>query len=316
MPYQVFVGIDVSKAHLDVAVLPDRRHRRVSNDASGWQQLIAWLGLPAETLVVLEATGGYQNAAAWALQQAGFGVVVMNPRPIRDHARSYNVLAKTDRIDAAIIADFAQEKQPPVRPLPDEQAQLLAALMDRRRQLVQMLTMEKNRQAQAPPALARELATHIQWLTKRLRKLDDDLDDQIRRSPLWHETAQIVQSVPGIGAVTTRTLVAELPELGQVNHKEIAALVGVAPFNRDSGQFRGQRAIWGGRAHVRSVLYMATVVAVRCNPVIRTFYLRLKAAGKKSKVALVACLRKLLTILNTMVKQRQRWQPPAASAPG
>ncbi len=313
MSYQVFVGIDVSKAHLDVAVLPEPRQRRVSNDERGWADLVAWLGAPADTLVVLEATGGYQNAAAWALQEAGFAVVVMNPRPIRDHARSKNVLAKTDRLDAAILADYAREKRPAVRPLPDAQAQLLGALMDRRRQLLQMLTAEQNRSQQAPAALRREFADHIQWLRKRLKRLDHDLDDQIRQSPLWHETDQILQSVPGVGQVTSHTLLADLPELGQVNGKQIAALVGVAPLNRDSGQFRGHRSIWGGRAQVRSVLYMAAVAATRCNPVIRAFYQRLKQAGKTTKVALVACMRKLLLILNTMLKQRQYWAPPTAA---
>jgi transposase len=314
MSHQVFVGIDVSKSHLDVAVLPEPRQRRVRNDERGWADLVAWLGSPAVTLVVLEATGGYQNAAALALQAAGFGVVVMNPRPIRDHARSNNVLAKTDRLDAAIIADYAREKQPAIRPLPDAQAQLLGSLMDRRRQLLQMLTAEQNRAQQAPPALRREIAEHIQWLRKRLKKLDRDLDDQIHQSPLWHESDQILQSVPGVGQVTSHTLLADLPELGELNSKQIAALVGVAPLNRDSGKFRGHRSIWGGRAQVRSALYMATVVATRCNPVIRVFYQRLKQAGKGSKVALVACMRKLLLILNTMLKRRQYWAPPAAAS--
>ncbi|MCE5238785.1 IS110 family transposase [bacterium] len=311
MSYQVFVGIDVSKASLDVAVLPGSRRTRVGNDESGWRELIAWLGAPADTLVVLEATGGYQNAAALALQEAGFAVVVMNPRPIRDHARSNNVLAKTDRLDAAVIADFAREKQPPVRPLPDAQARLLGALMDRRRQLVQMLAVEKNRLQQAPPALARDITQHIQWLNKRLKQLDRDLDDRIRQSPLWHERDQILRSAPGIGPAVSHTLLVELPELGQLKAKQISALVGVAPLNRDSGKFRGHRSIWGGRSQVRSMLYMAVVSAVRHNPVIRTFYQRLKRAGKTSKVALVACMHKLLIILNAMLKQRQYWAPRA-----
>ncbi|MCY3024458.1 MAG: IS110 family transposase [Planctomycetota bacterium] len=316
MSDQVFVGIDVSKHHLDVAVLPQTRRCRVHNDASGFEQLIAWLGEPAPTLIVLEATGGYQNAAAVALDAAGFDVVIMNPRPVRDHARSKNMLAKTDKLDAAMIADFAQEKKPPVRPLPDEQARLLQELMARRRQLNGMLTMEQNRQQQAPAALAKQIERHIRWLNKALQQLDEDLDDQIHQSPLWHEKDEIMRSIGGIGPVTSRTMLAEMPELGDAdaNAKQITALAGLAPFNRDSGHRRGHRTIWGGRAHVRSVLYMAALSARRCNPVIRAYYERLKQRGKPTKVALVACMRKLLIIMHTLLKRRELWNPPAVGA--
>lgn len=309
MSHEIFVGIDVSKAHLDVAVLPQKGRCRLPNDDAGFAELITWLGDPTGTLVVLEATGGYQMAAVAALAMAGFDVVVANPRQVREHARSRGRLAKTDRLDAEAIADFAERNRPPVRPLPDEQTRLLQALMARRRQLLQMLTMEKNRLQQAPAALVKPITKHIQYLKKELKQLDDDLDDQVRQSDLWREKDQLLRSVPGVADVTSRTLLAELPELGQVNNKQIAALAGLAPLNRDSGQCQGPRSIWGGRASVRTALYMAIVSAIRHNPIIRTYYLGLKARGKKPKVAMVACMRKLLVILNTMLKERQPWQP-------
>ena len=309
MSHQVFVGIDVSKAHLDVAVLPQERRCRVANDDAGFDELIVWLGDPLGTLIVLEATGGYQVPVAAALATAGFDVVVANPRQVRDHARSRGRLAKTDQLDAEAIADFAERNRPAVRPLPDEQTRVLQALMARRRQLLEMLTMEKNRLQQAPQVLAQPLAKHVQWLKKELQQLDHDLDDQVRQSDLWRDQDQLLRSVPGVGDVTSRTLLAELPELGQVNNKQIAALAGLAPLNRDSGKRQGQRIIWGGRVHVRNALYMAIVSAIRHNPIIRTYYQRLKKLGKKPKVAMVACMRKLLVILNTMLKERQTWQP-------
>lgn len=309
MSHQQFVGIDVSKAHLDVAVLPQKRRCRVPNDDAGFDALATWLGEPAGTLIVMEATGGYQISATAALATAGFDVVVANPRQVRDHARSRGRLAKTDKLDAEAIADFAERNRPAVRALPDEQTRLLQALMARRRQLLEMLTMEKNRLQQAPKALAKQIAKHVQWLKSELKQLDDDLDDQIRHSDLWREKDQLLRSVPGVGDVTSRTLLAELPELGQVNNKQIAALAGLAPLNRDSGKFQGQRIIWGGRASVRTALYMAIVSAIRHNPIIRAYYQRLKKLGKEPKVAMVACMRKLLVILNTMIKERQTWQP-------
>ena len=309
MSPEVFVGIDVSKAWLDVAVLSQRRCCRVANDQVGWDQLIAWLGEPTGCLVVMEATGGYQAAVAATLEAAGFEVVVANPRHVRDHARSRGQLAKTDKLDAMMIADFAQRNQPPVRPLPDEQTRLLQALMARRRQLLEMLTMEKNRLQQAPPPLVKPITQHIQGLEKQLKDLDEDLGDQIRQSDVWREKDELLRSVPGIGDVTSRTLLADLPELGEVNNKQIAALAGLAPLNRDSGKFQGHRTIWGGRATVRTALYMAIVSAIRHNPLIRLHYQQLKERGKKTKVAMVACMRKLLVILNTMLKEHQTWQP-------
>jgi len=309
MSHEVFVGIDVSKASLDVAVFSPQRCCRVPNDQAGWDQLIAWLGEPQGCLVVMEATGGYQAAAAAALATAGFDVVVANPRKVRDHARSRGLLAKTDKLDAKMIADFAERNRPPVRALPDEKTRLLQALMARRRQLLEMLTMEKNRLQQAPKALAKQIQKHIRWLEKQLADLDDDLDEQVRQSDIWREKDDILRTAPGVGKATSHTLLADLPELGEVSGKRIASLVGVAPFNRDSGKLQGHRTIWGGRASVRNALYMATVSAIRCNPVIRKHYRHLRDAGKAGKVAIVACMRKLLVILNTMIKEHKPWDP-------
>lgn len=313
MSHEIFVGVDVSKEYLDVVVLPEQRYCRVTNDDAGFQELIAWLPAPASALIVLEATGGYQMAAVAVLATAGFDVVIANPRQVREHARSRGRLAKTDKIDALAIADFAERNRPAVRPLPDEQTRLLQALVARRRQLTEMLTMEKNRLQQAPQALAQPITKHVRWLEKELKQLDDDLGDQVRRSDVWREKDQLLQSVPGVGDVTSHTLLAELPELGQVNNKQIAALAGLAPLNRDSGRFRGQRIIWGGRAPVRCALYMCIVSAIRHNPIIRDHYRSLRDRGKKPKVAMVACMRKLLVILNTMLRERRPWQPRLAN---
>jgi transposase len=312
MSHQVFVGIDVSKDWLDVAKEPSGCQCRVANEQAGLDQLVAWIGDPAGCLVVMEATGGYEMLAAATLSAAGFEVAVANPRQVRQHARSRGQLAKTDKLDAKAIADFAQRNQPVARPLADEQTRLLAALMARRRQLVAMLTMEKNRLQQAPKPLAEPIARHIQFLKTELDQVDDELGDQIRQSDIWREKDEILRSVPGVGEVTSRTLLADLPELGELSNKKIAALAGVAPFNCDSGKFKGQRTIWGGRATVRTALYMAVVSALRFNPVIRLHYQRLKALGKQTKVAMVACMRKLLVILNTMLKERTTWQPKLA----
>lgn len=309
MSHTIFVGIDVAKAHLDVAVLPEKRTCQVANDDTGFVELINWLGQPQDTLVVLEATGGYQTAAASALCAAGFSVVVVNPRQVREHAKSRGQLAKTDTLDALILADFAFRNQPEVRPLPDEETRLLQAQVARRRQLRDMLTMETNRLQQAPKELKRDIIAHIKWLEKRLEQANDDIDKQIRNSSIWREQDDLLQSVPGVGKVTSHTLIAELPELGKLNNKEIAKLAGIAPLNRDSGKFSGHRIVWGGRAAVRAALYMAVISAVRHNPIIAAFYQRLKARGKASKVALVACMRKLLIILNSMLKEHQAWQP-------
>jgi transposase len=304
----VFVGIDVSKAQLDVAMRPDGRFS-CANDAHGLAQLLARLQAVPPTLVVLEATGGMELPLTSALVLAGVPVVVVNPRQVRDFAKATGQLAKTDAIDAQVLARFAEAIRPQPRPLPDEQAQALAALVTRRQQLIDMLVAEKNRLASARPTIRKNLRAHIAWLERALQQADTDLADAIRQSPVWREKDELLRTVPGIGPVVTTTLLAHLPELGTLTHKQIAALVGVAPLNRDSGTLRGRRTVWGGRAHVRTTLYMAAIVAARFNPVIRAFYQRLRTAGKAKKVALVACMRKLLTIINAMLKHRTPWSP-------
>jgi transposase len=307
MKAPVFVGIDVSKAQLDVAVRPDGRFA-VSNDDAGIAQVIERLSTGPPTRVVVEATGGFEMPLAGALAAAGFPVVVVNPRQVRDFAKAAGKLAKTDALDAQTLAHFAEVMRPELRPLPDEQTQTLAAILARRRQLVEMLTAEKNRLGSAPKPVRKSLRTHIAWLERELSHTDSDLAQAIRESPVWHEKDELLRSTPGVGPVLTTTLLADLPELGRLTGKQIAALVGVAPLNRDSGTFRGKRTVWGGRAQVRGALYMAALVASRFNPVIRTFYQRLCAAGKAKKVALTACMRKLLIILNAMLKHRTPWR--------
>lgn len=304
----VFVGIDVSKAQLDVGMRPEGRFS-VVNDERGLAQLIKQLLAVTPTLVVLEATGGIELPLTSALALAGLPVVVVNPRQVRDFAKATGQLAKTDAIDAQVLARFAEVIRPEPRPLPDEQTQSLAALVTRRQQLIEMLTAEKNRLASARPAIRKNLRAHIAWLERALQQADTDLAEAIQQSPVWREKDELLRSVPGIGPVLTTTLLANLPELGSLTHKQIAALVGVAPLNRDSGTLRGRRTVWGGRARVRTVLYMAAIVATRFNPVIRVFYRRLCAAGKAKKVALVACMRKLLTIVNAILKHRTPWNP-------
>ena len=312
----IFVGIDVSKDQLDIAIRPGEARFRESNNDSGIQALIVRLLSCEPQLILLEATGGYEILAAASLRQAGLPAHVINPRQVRDFARSSGRLAKTDKIDAAILAHFAEALKPDLRPWPDEQQQELAALMSRRRQLVEMLVMEKNRLAMTySPRVRKSLQTNLQSLKEQLKELEQDLDDFIRQSPIWLKKAQLLQSVPGIGPLTCQSLLAWLPELGTLNRKKIAALVGLAPFNRDSGQMRGKRTIWGGRARLRPPLYMATLAACRVNPAIRAFYLRLVAAGKSKKLALTACMRKLLTILNAILKQQQPWCPLAPVNP-
>lgn len=303
---QVFVGIDVSKAQLDLAFRPEGTFS-APNDEAGCAQVLARLRATPPTLVVLEATGGLEIPITGILAAAGVPVVVVNPRQVRDFAKATGRLAKTDALDAQTLAHFAEVLRPEPRPLPDEQTQALAALLARRRQLVEMLTAEKNRLGSARTPVRKSLRTHIAWLERELRHTDRDLAHAIRESPMWREQDDRLRSVPGIGPVVTSTLLANLPELGTLTGKQIAALVGVAPLNRDSGTWRGKRTVWGGRAQVRAVLYMAALVATRFNPVIRAFYQRLCAAGKAKKVALTACMRKLLIILNAMMKHRTRW---------
>jgi transposase len=258
-------------------------------------------------MVVLEATAGMEMPVAAALAAIGLPVAVVNPRQVRQFARATGRLAKTDAIDAQVLAQFAQAVQPPLRPLPDADTQQLNALVTRRHQLVEMLAAEKNRLAQAAKSVRIDIQEHIRWLERRLIDLDRDLAATVHESPIWRETDNLLQSAPGVGPVLSTTLLANLPELGRLNGKQIAALVGVAPLNRDSGRFRGKRTIWGGRARVRTALYMGTLVATRYNPVIRPFYQRLLAAGKPKKVALTACMRKLVTILNAMVRSQSSW---------
>jgi transposase len=308
----VFVGIDVAQAELVIALRPTEESWTVGNDEPGIAALLRRLRPMTVTLIVLEATGGYERAVVAALATAGFPVVVANPRHVRDFARGTGQLAKTDLVDARILALFAERVHPTPRPLPDAATQALEALLARRRQLLDMLTAERNRLAHAGPPIAQDLRRHIHWLERRLGKLDDDLDQQIQRSPVWRTKDDLLQSAPGVGPVLSRTLLAALPELGRLNHKQIAALVGVAPLARDSGTRRGRRRVWGGRAPVRAVLYMGALAAARHNPIIRAFYQRLVAAGKPKKVALTACMHKLLTILNAMVRANTAWRHAVA----
>lgn len=308
MTSELYVGIDVSKDHLDVAVRPGGQTSRFPNDESGISTLVAHLSPQAPSRVVMEATGGLEMGAAVALGAAGLPVVIANPRQVRDFARALGILAKTDRLDAMAIARFAEVVKPAVRALPDAQTQELSALLTRRRQVVEMITAEKNRLGRAAPRLGPSIREHIAWLEGDLAGLDAQLGDWVKGSPLWREKENLLRGVPGVGPVTSFTLLGQLPELGSLSRQKVAALVGVAPFNRDSGRLRGKRAVWGGRAGVRAVLYMAAVSAARCNPVISRFYGRLIGEGKPAKVALTACMRKLLTILNAMLKHNTPWQ--------
>lgn len=307
-----YIGIDVSKATLDIAVLPDGESWTVTNDDPGLAALAPRLVALTPVVIVLEATGGFEMLAALTLAQAGLPVAVVNPRQVRDFAKAMGCLAKTDALDAGILALFAQRIRPEPRPLPNEAAQLLEGLLTRRRQIVDMLTAEKNRLGFARGPIKRDITQHIRWLEKRLADVDGDLQDAVTASPLYQAKAELLRSVPGVGQVTTLTLLATLPELGQLSRHQIAALVGVAPMNRDSGTMRGKRMVWGGRAPVRAVLYMAALVGLKHNPVLRVFDERLRAAGKPFKVAATACMRKLLTILNAMLHQHRRWEPQQA----
>lgn len=311
----MFVGIDVAKAELVVSILPSAERFTVDNDERGVRTLVERLRSIAPTLIVLEATGGYELLAVAALAAAALPVVVVNPRQVRDFAKATGQLAKTDRIDADILARFADVVRPTVRPLVDDAAQELDALLTRRRQLLEMLQAERNRTGQVfgkgKRLVKKSLKAHISYLERELRMTDTDLGAMIKASPVWRERDALLQSVPGVGPVLSRTLLADLPELGQLSRREIAKLVGVAPLSRDSGTMRGRRFVQGGRATVRAVLYMAALVATKRNAVIRAFYRRLVAAGKPKKLALVACMRKLLTILNVMVRTSQPWSSDA-----
>lgn len=310
-----FIGIDVSKAQLDVYVHSTRSSFSVANDEPAIKGLCERVGGMSPELVVLEATGGYERLCAASLAQAGVPVVIVNPRQVRAFAIATGVLAKSDKVDARVLAHFAAAVRPPVRALPDEERQALEELLGRRRQLVGMLVQEKNRLAQAREALVRkDLKSHIAILQKRITGCDGELQQRIHDSPVWKAQEDLLRSFKGIGPVSACTLVAELPELGKLNRKQIASLVGLAPIARDSGTWRGKRAIYGGRAQVRDVLYMATVSAIRANACIRSFYERLCRAGKPHKVALIACMRKILTILNAMMRTNSHWREPLAGA--
>jgi transposase len=301
-------GIDVSKAQLDIALRPTWQGWQVPNEDEGITMLVARLQAVEPTLMVVEATGGMELPVTLAVAAAGLPVAVVNPRHTRDFAKATGQLAKTDALDARVLAHFAEAVRPVPRPLPEAHAQELSALLGRRRQLIERLTAEKNRLSAAPVGLRPRMQAHLHWLEHALRDVDTDVARRIRTSPVWRVKDHLLQSVPGVGPVLSHTLVAQLPELGTLTRQRIAALVGVAPFNRESGPLRGKRTVWGGRAHVRTILYMGTLVAVRFNPVLKTCYARLRAAGTAATVALTACMRKLLAILNAMRKHQTPWQ--------
>lgn len=304
-----FVGIDVSKDRLDVHLRPMGEAFAVARDGDGLSALTKRLKGLDVALVVIEATGGFEVTVAAAIAGAGLPLAVVNPRQIRDFARAVGQLAKTDALDAEIIARFAEQVRPPVRPIPDEQARALAEMVARRRQLIEMIVAETNRRRQlTQPRLVRGVERHLKALQKELTAIERDIDDEIKGSPAWREKEELLTSVPGIGPTVARTLIAELPELGALGRRQIAALVGLAPVNRDSGKFRGRRRIAAGRSTVRGALYMAALTAIRCNPAIRSFGQRLKATGKQPKLVIIAAARKLLTIANALLRDRLPWK--------
>lgn len=312
-PAETFIGIDISKAQLDVARHATAETWQFENNESGIAALVVQLHAWQPTLIVLEATGGFELVLVAELAAAQLPVVVTNPRRVRNFARATGKLAKTDKLDAQMLAHFAAALRPERRALPSAQEEQLRALLTRRRQIVEMLTVEQNRLHTVRAVMRPDIEEHLTWLRAKLAKLDQEIDQFIHGSPLWSDTDALLQSVPGIGPVTASTMVALVPELGQLNRQEIAALVGLAPVNKDSGKKQGKRRIFGGRAPVRSVLYMATLSATKHNPIIRRFYEQLLARGKEKKVALTACMRKLLVILNAMVRTHQPWQPNAVT---
>jgi transposase len=308
-------GVDVSKRRLDVCLLPGRQTFCVANDPEGIDELVRRLEEARPELVVLEATGRYERPAATAIAALGIAVAVVNPRQARDFAKATGRLAKTDKIDAEVLARFASAVGPEPSVLPDQEMRALQAILARRRQILEMLVAENNRLQMAPEVVAKRVRAHVKWLERELIRTDRDLDEAVAESELWHRNEGLLRSVPGVGPVLARTLLAELPELGSLAPKRLSALVGVAPFNRDSGTLRGKREVWGGRAPVRAALYMGALVATRHNPVLKEFYGRLLKAGKPKKVALVACMRKLLTILNALMRDRAIWRCPHALTP-
>ncbi len=313
MIVEKFVGIDVSKATLDVCIEPAIQSLLVAYDEAGIRQIVEHLNEVSPTLIVIEATGGLEVRIATELASKGLPVAVINPRQARDFAKATGRLAKTDQVDAAVLAAFAKAVRPQVRPLKDEDTRALSDMVSRRRQLIDMRVQETLRLGTAASKpLQKSLNQHIAWLDKRITELDDDLTKRLRESDAWRAKDDLLRSIPGVGAVTTTTMLAKCPELGTLNRREIAALTGVAPLANDSGKHRGRRFVWGGRADVRAVLYMATVSAMRCNAVIKAFAERLKQAGKPPKVVIVACMRKLLTIMNSMLKNNTPWNPKMA----
>ena len=314
-PEAVYVGIDVSKTCVDVAVRPTGQMWTISNDESGIRELVSRLKALDPAIVVLESTGGLELPSVAALAAAALPVAIVNPRQIRDFARATGTLAKTDALDALALAHFADAVRPVVRPLKDAETQVLSSLVARRHQVVSIVVAEKNRLRSAITAVRPRIEAHIAWLEQELSDIDEGLRQTLRSSPEWREKDDILRSVPGVGEQLSLALLSQLPELGTLNRREVAALVGVAPFNRDSSTLRGKRQIWGGRARLRAVLYMGAMVASRFNPVIRDFYQRLLAAGKPKKVALTACMRKLLVILNAMLKSRSHWSAEPARTP-
>lgn len=310
-PTASFVGLDISKARLDVAVLPADERWHVPHTEAGLNELVARLTPLHPAGIVVEATGGYETAVVTALAVEGLPVAVVNPRQVRDFAKALQRLAKTDTIDAWVLARFGEVTRPAPRPLDDAATRELTALVQRRRQLVEMLVAEKNRRGLASRVVQRRLDAHITWLEREIAAADADIATRIRQSPVWREREQLLRSVPGVGPGTASLLLTSLPELGTLTHRQIAALVGVAPFACDSGRHVGVRRIWGGRADVRAGLYMATLAGLRCNAVLRAFYQRLRAAGKRTKVAHVAVMHKLLTILNAILRHQRPWTLPA-----
>jgi transposase len=308
METKVFVGVDVSKDSLDVAIGPGKEIITFTNDQKGVDALIKKLSRIGPELIVLESTGGYERLATSSLVEAKLPVVIVNPRQVRDFAKSAGILAKTDAIDARVIARFAEAVKPDVRPLKDQATSDLTALVIRRRQIVEMIVAENNRLKLANKRNEKDIKDHIRWLEKRIDKIESDIGKMIKNSPIWRCKDNILRSVPGIGPTTSAILICDLPELGVLSSKKIAMLAGLAPLNCDSGKYKGRRRIWGGRAAVRSGLYMATLAAIRCNPAIKGFYQRLIAAGKCHKVAATACMRKLLIIVNAMLRDQTIWQ--------
>jgi transposase len=303
----VFIGIDVSKDKLDVAVRPEGEYRLFNNTEDGLREMREFIGLKQPSSIVIEATGGYEKEAVRELALAGLPIVLVNPRQVRDFAKAIGVLAKTDKIDAEVIARFAEAVKPEKRALKTEEEERLDSLNARRFQIVEMITSEKNRLGHASKWTKEGIVEHISVLEKSLSIINSEMDDLIKNSPVWRQKDKVLRSIPGVGKVMSRTLLADMPEIGTMNRKQVSALGGVAPMNRDSGKYRGKRTVWGGRASVRAVLYMCALTGIRCNYKIKEFYNRLRASGKSFKVAITACMRKLLVIINSMIKHETCW---------